>query len=508
MRTSSARPSTKANRVLPQLEMLEDRLVPAIPSATGVPLALTDMTAVAQLFPPHSGPTMLYLNFDGDSSQGISPFQSTTGDLTRDMQEIMYRVEEIFAPFNVQVRRYYGDGKYDNSSNGNTTIFIGDDISNGTGTANTAQSSTPMKYTDHPGQIKGITHQPNSDPYDLAYVDPIYYSGGSTVSKDNVKIARNIAHEAGHTFGLAHVLSAPDEDVMSYNSKNVQFVNKTFDITDLNGTPATPAPSHLPEWYVHYEIAGGLGYDLPVTITTQNSFTYLQAVLGARSTAGDFANVADATAVDPSYVDGSLTNIQVGADVPASLQQTGDYDVYNLSAPGVAQLITVDVKQATGSSVDPVVMVYSSDGQTLLYFNDDGGSYPNSRIRFVAFPGESYKVVVGGFDNYSSGGYELTVSGPATQSAGFPSAALTSTQLSASALSTTAQPDSASRNLGVTSALLPGSDSPSAPRSNLTGLTDAALAGVRGTPDLSAALDQVFASGLGLALHGDFGDFD
>jgi hypothetical protein len=488
--------------------LLEDRLVPAILDATAAALPITDMTAVAQLFPAHSGPTMLYLNFDGSSAQGVSPFQSTTGDLTRDIHEIMYRVEEIFAPFNVQVRRYYGDGNYDGSSNGNTTIFIGDDTSNGTGTSNTASSSTPMKYTDHPGEIKGITHQPNSDPYDLAYVDPVSYSGGSTVSKSNATIARNIAHEAGHTFGLAHVLSRPDEDVMSYNSKNVLFVNKTLDITDLNGTPATPAPSHMPEWYVHYEILGGLSYDLPVTITTQNSFTYLEAVLGARPTAGDFANVADPTAVDPSYVDGSLLNVSVGADVHASVQQTGDYDVYNLSGPTVEQFVTVDVKQVTGSYLDPVVMVFSNDGQTLLHFDDDGGGYPNSRVTFWAGPGQSYKIVVGGYGNYSAGGYELAVSGSGGFSPISTSAALTSTQLSASALSTTAQPDSASRNLGVTSALLPGSDSPSAPRSKLTGLTDAALAGVRGTPDLSAALDQVFASGLGLALFGDFGDFD
>src|SRR5436309_15330774 len=108
MRASFPRSSTKTNRVRPQLEMLEDRLVPAI----------TDMTAVAQLFPAHSGPTILYLNFDGNSAQGVSAFQNTTGDTTRDIHEIMYRVEEIYAPFNVQVRRLYGNGNYDSSSNG------------------------------------------------------------------------------------------------------------------------------------------------------------------------------------------------------------------------------------------------------------------------------------------------------------------------------------------------------------------------------------------------------
>src|SRR5262249_13123118 len=155
----------------------------------------TDMTAVAQVFKPHSGPTMLYLNFDGASNLGVSPFQSTTGDKFRDINEIMYRVAEIYAPFNVQVRRYDGDGKYDTSSNGNTTVFIGDNFANGTGTANLAHAFTPDYASDHPGESKGIYHAPNSDPWDIAFVDPVSYSGGSFVSRDNATIARNIAHE-------------------------------------------------------------------------------------------------------------------------------------------------------------------------------------------------------------------------------------------------------------------------------------------------------------------------
>src|SRR5262245_56435493 len=78
-------------RARPQLEALEDRQL----------LSVTDMTGVAQLFPRHSGPTMLYLNFDGWTAQGVSSFQSTTGDRTRDIHEIIYRTAEIFAPFDV-----------------------------------------------------------------------------------------------------------------------------------------------------------------------------------------------------------------------------------------------------------------------------------------------------------------------------------------------------------------------------------------------------------------------
>src|SRR5262245_19632484 len=113
------------NRVRLQLEALEDRQVPAI---------ITDMTQLAQQFDRHSGPTILYLNFDGNTTEGVSAFQIVSGDLKRDIHEILFRTQEIFAPFDVQVRRIYGNGTTDTTSAGNTTIFIGDKASYGTGT--------------------------------------------------------------------------------------------------------------------------------------------------------------------------------------------------------------------------------------------------------------------------------------------------------------------------------------------------------------------------------------
>src|SRR2546423_12543197 len=125
----SPRISARADRrARPQVEALEDRQL----------MSITDMTGVAQLFPRHSGPTVLYLNFDGWTSQGVSSFQSTTGDRTRDIHEILFRTAQIFAPFDVQVQRRFGDGSYDSSSGGNTTIFIGDKSGNGTGVMNNA----------------------------------------------------------------------------------------------------------------------------------------------------------------------------------------------------------------------------------------------------------------------------------------------------------------------------------------------------------------------------------
>ncbi|HYV35416.1 MAG TPA: hypothetical protein VE988_06915 [Gemmataceae bacterium] len=379
------------------LEQLEDRLTPSI----------TDMTGVASLFPRHAGATILYLNFDGNTAQGVSSFQSTTGNRTSDIHEILFRVSEIFAPFDVQVERIYGNGSLDTSSNGNSTIFIGDKTSNGTGVNNGTYAVTPYANCDFPGPTNGISHRPNSNSYDVAYVDPVY--GSSLLSWNNTTIARAIAHEAGHTFGLAHVLTSPDQEVMSYDATNTRFVNKTFNITTINnsGTSTSSDTTMQPEWHIDVPYIFGT-FSFPVNITTQNSYTYLQTVLGARSTAGDLANVADATAVDASYADGGMWTANTGFNLTAYIQRSGDFDVYALNTV-TAKTVQIDVKQIAGSTLDPVVMIFNSNGQNLLAFNDDGGGYPNSRLIFSTTAGQSYRIVVGSYGDISTGGYQLTV---------------------------------------------------------------------------------------------------
>src|SRR5262245_9562493 len=209
------------------VEQLEERQVPAI---------ITDMTQLAQQFGRHAGATVLYLNFDGNTAQGVSSFQSVSGDRTRDIHEILFRTQEIFAPFDVQVRRIYGDGAADTSSSGNSTIFIGNNTAYGTGTGftgdehhgahhdadadadgcicdhnaygvgsapgagNGSGAFTPWGSSDFPSPgNKGITHQPNSDAYDVAFVDPISYNSGTGTnqSRSIQWIAQAAAHEAG-----------------------------------------------------------------------------------------------------------------------------------------------------------------------------------------------------------------------------------------------------------------------------------------------------------------------
>src|SRR5437868_6508099 len=86
-----------------RVESLEDRHVPSA--------VITDYTQIAQMFPRHSGTTNLVLNFDGWKDEGISPFQTTTGNRDRDIQDVLYRVSETFAPFDVRVLREFGNGE-------------------------------------------------------------------------------------------------------------------------------------------------------------------------------------------------------------------------------------------------------------------------------------------------------------------------------------------------------------------------------------------------------------
>src|SRR5262249_17763126 len=152
---------------------------------------------------------------------------------------------------------------------------------------------------------------------------------------------QGIAHEAGHTFGLAHVRtegSDPDPlvkttnpDVMSYDSPRTFFQDSIFHTTAYNYHPDSgknELTGTVPHWtYYEEEVYPWGVVEVPHEheMLTQNSFTYLTQVLGPRPVGAgkdDFANVSHAGSVTPGWLaagkDGAVPNLSAWSTTAGS----------------------------------------------------------------------------------------------------------------------------------------------------------------------------------------------
>ncbi len=422
----------------PVLECLEAR---ELPSTSPMPAAVSIPTEVSQLarqlqadgtIPKPSGPTYLYLNFDGWTN---CPYAGNGGNIgaftgtATDEDNILYRTAEEFAPFNVIVEPMYGNGAYV-STGGATTVFVG---STGGG------DFTPADFLDYPHS--GDSHDGhgfNTDPYDLAFVDQ-NFQGLSTSPVRDASIANDVAHEAGHTFGLAHVrtdgmtdfpanpanvgtyvasTAAVKPDVMSYISNNDYFSNTAYNLTDANGGGFDT--SQFPEYK---------GTDL----VTQNSFAYLQAVLGPRPV-GTLVGVADENVtvinaglqnlnfVDPGFYASSPgtrpVSVATTSAVGGSIQRAGDYAAYRLDLAGsnwpAGQ--TLAITPTSGSPL--TLLVYDETTQDTSAGTLVAASENSRPVTFVPEAKHTYVLVVGGTYGLAAGAYDFTAGPVQTNLAG------------------------------------------------------------------------------------------
>jgi hypothetical protein len=364
-----------------------------------------DMSAWARQLPKRRGPAMVYLNFDGWYDQDgkghlVVPFSATTGNRERDIQDILYRTAQSFAPFNIRLARLKGNGNHDRSSQGNTTVFIG---------ANTLDiEKKGRKYPhawargvlcDFPPAERGS--RPQGHPYHLAFMDNVGQRKGSEEWtnnwNDNTHIARSIAHEAGHTFGLAHILSNGFPELMSYDAPNKSyFANRTFPTTDLNFNAEKGVKEHTKSGLMKWH---------GVPMVRENAFNYLMTRFGPRPP-DDHPDVADRRSVDPGFEPGTEQDLVPDTPAKGAIAPLGDYDVFHVPA-GPARRIELEVQPGEDRSLQPVFLVYDAAGIKMKAFARAREPGSPCRAQWQAKAGESYHMVVGAVDSATVGAYEV-----------------------------------------------------------------------------------------------------
>jgi hypothetical protein len=451
-RSSRKKPVPK-NRTRPTLEVLEDRLVPS------------DLSEIPFVSP--TGPTVLGINFDGENfyrpgtdqfiAQGgylLGGYANPNGgfapgsgkfdtNVDQNMQDILFRVSEMYAPFNVEVQRIPGANQWYGWRSGSTTVFVGTSY----GSESIGTGSTPDEFMDyphsHPPFGGGKDHLRNSDKYDFSFVPD---------STAIPKVAKVIAHEAGHTFGLAHVrtdgygvagwdpgtIAGTIPDIMSYDKTRNQplgyFANQELTLTEWDADGLTP--DSLPN-YQDFQP------------DKQASFYCLGQVLGYRPKDGNDTNfhVADVGTIDPLYQStyahpnfDDVTDTDSVFSVQGTITRLGDYDVFRWTAP---QAETINFNLIGQNGLKPLLLVYDASGPNagqlqwqnggnrpasatdivtadtgnqLEYIQDSYGARNRPNLNYLTQQGDlavnggqSYYFVLGAQDSDSIGTYQLQV---------------------------------------------------------------------------------------------------
>jgi hypothetical protein len=365
-----------------------------------------ELSMLARYFKLQRGPAKLYINFDGcvnfdGKGHLIIPFQGTTGHRDMDIQEILFRVSEAFAPFNVQVLRMYGNGHYDRAG-GNSTVFIGAQTSN-LDEAGRKYQHFYSRGRSHLVTLKepDTTYPLAGSPYHLAYLDPIGQRPDSTAwvnMATNLTLSHALVHEAGHCWGLVHVHSADLPDSMNYDKPSNQlcFLDRPFPTAALNWNAKAGKMDQVP---------------LPKyrgdSITSQNSYRFLMTVLGPRPH-NDRPHVADHRIVDAVYSEGAVQELSPNAPLEGEIAPRGDYDVFR-TGPATRGSLEAEVKVPANSKLKPLILVFDNTGDKLRAAVISNAKSKACKLRWPAAPGQSFKVVVGAVDGASTGAYQVVV---------------------------------------------------------------------------------------------------
>src|SRR5262249_13938235 len=146
---------------------------------------------------------------------------------------------------------------------------------------------------------------------------------------------------------------------------------------------------------------------LEILPSTQNSFAYLQTVLGARPAEPGY-RVATADTIDPAKINSyqpqtdTLPNTNYFSH-SGTISRPGDYDVSRWTAPR-DETLQVRVYRGSAGSLNQVLLVYDAAGNPV--FLQDSTSPATS---FKVAAGMTYYFVVGGKDGNSTGDYVMDI---------------------------------------------------------------------------------------------------
>jgi hypothetical protein len=240
-------------------------------------------------------------------------------------------------------------------------------------------------------------------------------------------VCAGVLIDPGHAH-LENLLSHPSTDPPDDNDffNNTPFNVTVGPVTESGGVSPEPitGPTLFPQYRNTY-------------ITMQNSFTYLQAVLGPRPTTSQIdvvdegvdvnsdGNQPAPNLVDPGYYQNPNTpnqsvkplTINTASTVTGNLKRAGDYMAYQLNLVGTNWVPgdTLSVTPTGGANVN--LMVYDETPNTTETSTVVASSINSAPTEMVPEAGHIYYLVVGGTDA-TAGSFTFTIGAVKTHLSG------------------------------------------------------------------------------------------